>query len=82
MKNKQKASNIYKTRITSDDITPLSSEPVGNAYDNPSCVYDHQWHAEGSQFESKSGVKMVCGADGEWKNIQNAKLRENEKADT
>lgn len=72
LKNRQKESTVNKTKITSpDNIEPLSSGHVGNAYDNPSCVYNHQWHAEGSIFESKGGVKMVCDDDGEWKNLRN-----------
>lgn len=71
MRNKQKEAKIYKTIITSPDTAkPVSPEPAGNADDIPSCVYNHQWHAEGSEFESRNGVKMICDSDGEWKNIR------------
>lgn len=71
MENKQKKSKIYKTIISSpNNIKPVSPNPVGNAYDNASCVYDHQWHAQGSKFESQSGAMMYCDSDGEWKNLR------------
>jgi hypothetical protein len=69
MKNHQKGDKVSVNIITApNDIKAVSDKPIGNASENPSCIYDHKRHAAGSKIINTDGSEMICSKEGSWKN--------------
>lgn len=69
MKIYRKREKVFKNMIIPpDDVKAVSKEPTGDAFHEPSCVYNHQHHAVGSVIKNKDGSESVCEEDGSWTN--------------
>lgn len=65
MKNHNKQDKLYKNRIIPpDEVENISSHPVGDAFDEPRCIYNHQRHATGSVINNVDGSVNICKDDG------------------
>jgi len=69
MQNHNKKDNLFVNTISPpDDVKTVSKKTVGNASEQPFCIYNHQRHAVGSVIKNRDGSKMVCTKDGSWQN--------------
>lgn len=70
MENNKKDDTLYVNEITRpDDVKHISNNPVGNAIDNPCCIYNHQRHAVGSIVKNEDGTEMICTESSEWQRL-------------
>ncbi|HOV25484.1 MAG TPA: hypothetical protein PK566_03880 [Pseudobacteroides sp.] len=67
MKNHQKSDKVYVNAIKQPNhVDTTSDKPAGIASDEPSCIYNHMRHAEGSKITNDDGSEMVCNKEGSW----------------
>lgn len=68
MQNHKKQENISVNVINeAKEVKSVSQGPVGNASQDPFCVYDHKRHAVGSKIINRNGNESVCSSEGSWK---------------
>ncbi len=69
MQNHKKQDSISVNLITPpDDAKTISKKPVGNAGEDPFCLFNHQRYAVDSVIKNRDGSETVCTEDGSWQN--------------
>ncbi|HLR34823.1 MAG TPA: hypothetical protein VK071_05780 [Tissierellales bacterium] len=69
MKNHKKEDNLTKNIISAPyEVKPISKNSVGNAGEDPFCVYAGMRHAVGSIITKDDGSTLICTENGSWQN--------------
>lgn len=69
MQNRKKQDSLSVNNIaTPNEIKAVSQKTVGNAGEDPFCIYAHKRHAVGSKIENRDGSDSICKEDGSWHN--------------
>jgi hypothetical protein len=69
MQNRKKQDRISVNVITPEnDIKAVSKDTVGNAAEDPNCIYTHERHAVGSKIKNDDGSELICTDNSSWQN--------------
>lgn len=69
MENHKRQDNLYINEIAEgNEVKSISKNAVGNAEQEPFCVYNHKRHAVGSKIINDDGSESICKEDGSWQN--------------
>lgn len=69
MQNHKEQDSISVNVIRSqNEMKAVSEKSVGNAGQDPFCIYGHKRHAVGSKITDKDGSGSVCTQNGTWEN--------------
>lgn len=69
MQNHSKQDKLFVNKISGvNNVKNVSKKSVGNAAEEPFCVYAHKRHAAGSKIVNEDGSESVCKEDSTWQN--------------